>query len=427
MDLGAAGLQRQPFPTNGQPLATVDYESRAAAMGILGETLQHPSGVSLLQGPPLSGKTTILQDFADSLPDDYAVAVVNGSGMDTADLLLDVLRQFGYELELDSTNELLGLLRIFAIQQADSGRPPLIAVENVHELKPSALHALCQLAAVRVQSGCAIKIVLAGDRPLRRMTGAEGMAVIAARVLHDFHLRPMTQPEAKHYLYVKLRAAGADFPAYVFPEELCAALWQSSGGWPGILDRIALLALSNADALPVSAEYVEHPVLPRPTWDLEQLNAAEQAIAIPPQAPHLVVTNNGSVMQELTIEKARHLIGRSEHNDISIRSRFVSRHHALLVRHGSATFLMDLNSTNGTFVNSKRVSNQVLKHEDVVTIGHHKIKFYDPFATTRGSLDGVDFADTAMMKTLEDMRRLLARENTELMTDVSEDIPTLQT
>ena len=83
--------------------------------------------------------------------------------------------------------------------------------------------------------------------------------------------------------------------------------------------------------------------------------------------------------------------------------------------------------TNGTFVNSKRVSNHVLLHDDVITVGHHRIKFSDPFATTRGKLEGDDFADTAIMKTLEDMRSLLAQENTALLPAPSEDLPTLQT
>ena len=126
------------------------------------------------------------------------------------------------------------------------------------------------------------------------------------------------------------------------------------------------------------------------------------------------------------MDKSRVLVGRSEHNDIAIASRFISRHHALLVRHGKTTFLMDLNSTNGTFVNSKRVSNHVLLHDDIITVGHHRIKFCDPFATTRGTLEGEDFADTAIMKTLEDMRSLLAQENTEILPAATEDLPTLQ-
>jgi pSer/pThr/pTyr-binding forkhead associated (FHA) protein len=142
------------------------------------------------------------------------------------------------------------------------------------------------------------------------------------------------------------------------------------------------------------------------------------------EPPTLYVSFEGETLREVQFDVPKLLLGRSEHNDISISSRFVSRHHALLVRSGNATFLMDLNSSNGTFVNSRRVSNHLLVHDDVITIGHHRIKFSDPHATERGSLDGSEFADTVIMKSLDDMRRLLAQENTEILPSISENLPT---
>ncbi|MBT8108140.1 MAG: FHA domain-containing protein [Gammaproteobacteria bacterium] len=427
MELGAAGLTEQPFPTHGKPLAIVTYLSQRAALDVLRETQEHPTGLSLLQGPPLSGKSILVRRFVESLDNDCAVAVVDGKGLNTTRLLLAVLHQFGYDIDLSSANELLGLLRIFALQQATSDTPPLLIIENTHDLNPSALRALCELAELRVQTGSALKIVLVGDRSLGSIIRAPAMQAIERRLLHDFHLRPMTLEEARDYLHEKLAAAGAEFPAFVFPNAVCKELWAASGGWPGIIDRIALLALARAESLPVDPGMIERPVLPGGTWDEDSLEAPDEPPALPVAPPRLVVTNNGSVIDDRVMDKSRLLIGRSEHNDIAIGSRFVSRHHALLVRHGSSTFLMDLNSTNGTFVNAKRVSNHVLLHDDVITVGHHKIKFSDPFATKRGTLEGTEFADTSIMKTLEDMRNLLAEENTALLPTASEEQPTLKT
>jgi len=427
MDLGAAGLHEQPFPTHGKPLAIITYCAQRAALEVLKETHEHPTGLSLIQGPTLSGKSILIRSFMDSIDPDCAVALVDGKGLNTTKLLLAVLRQFGYEIDLSSANELLGLVRVFAQQQAASGEAPLLIIENSHELNPSALRALCELAELRVRQQSAIKIVLVSNRSLNTIMDAPAMQPMAKRILHDFHLHPMTREETLDYVHEKLIAAGAEFPAFVFPKATCDELWQASGGWPGIIDRIALLALAKASCLPVAADIVEHPAVPGGTWSEDGNVAEETATAMPAAPPQLVVTNNGSVIQQLTLEKTRLLVGRSEHNDIAIGSRFISRHHALLVRHGSTTFLMDLNSTNGTFVNAKRVSNHVLLHDDVITVGHHRIKFSDPFATTRGNLEGEDFADTAIMKTLEDMRSLLAQENTELLPTASEDLPTLKT
>ncbi len=139
--------------------------------------------------------------------------------------------------------------------------------------------------------------------------------------------------------------------------------------------------------------------------------------------PTLFLTEKGKPTRELSFEKSRMLVGRTEHNDIRIRSDFVSRHHLLLIRHGKATFLMDLNSTNGTFVNSKRVTNQLLIDDDVILVGNHRLKFCDPNATQRGTLDHVEFANTAIMKTLEDMRKRLLNGNTSIMPLLTEQLP----
>lgn len=139
----------------------------------------------------------------------------------------------------------------------------------------------------------------------------------------------------------------------------------------------------------------------------EEVEAATLA-----DAPTLVLSHEGETIDEIRMTSPRLLIGRSEHNDLRIASRFISRHHALFVRHGTATFLMDLNSTNGTFVNSRRVSNLMMKNDDVVLLGNHRIKFVDPAATERLPMDDPTLTDTLVMKSLEDVRRLLARENT---------------
>jgi len=427
MDLGAAGLSEQPFPTQGKPVAIVSYASKAAAIEMLHNTREHPTGLSLLQGPNLSGKSTLIRTFVESLPAESSTAVIDGKGLNTTNLLVSVLRQFGYDLELSSANELLGLVRVFALQQAASHEAPLLIIENAQELNPSALRTLCELAELRIRAVSALKMVLVSDRTLQPIMAARAMASMTKRVVYDFHLRPMNREETRQYLHSKLRAAGSDYPEFVFPDTVCKDIWLASAGWPGIADRVALLAIAQTATLPVAVMDVEHPSLPSGTWADDGQTDIEPDEIVPPEPPRLIVTNNGSIMNEVTLDKPRVLIGRSEHNDVFINSRFVSRHHTLMVRHGTATFLMDLNSTNGTFVNSKRVSNHVLMHEDVITIGHHRIKFYDPCATAGGDLDGADFADTAIMKTLEDMRNLLAQENTALLPVVTEDLPTIQT
>jgi type II secretory pathway predicted ATPase ExeA len=424
MDLGTAGLNEQPFRTHGRPLSIVSYESHDEALAALAATCEARKGLMLLQGPPLSGKTTLIRLFVETLPAERSVAIVDGKGLNTTGLLESMLRQYGYVIEHNSNNELIGMLRMFALHQCAAHEPPILIIENAHSLNPSALRVLCELADLDVRGSSALKIILSGDRSLRDFIHSPSMESLTKRVSADLHLRPMSAEEATRYLHEKLRAAGSTLPEHIFPQGVCAELWAASGGWPGVTDRLALLCLAKASKLPVTPGNIERPLLPQGTWGDAQAGKPGLPAAPAAEPPVLIVSRDGTTLRELAFTRDRLLIGRSEHNDIEIPSKFISRHHALLVRHGSATFLMDLNSTNGTFVNSKRVSNHVLIHEDVITLGHHRIKFHDPHATTRTTLDGIDFADTAIMKTLEDMRRLLAQENTEILPAVTEKQPT---
>lgn len=424
MDLGAAGLTDQPFRTHGRPLAAVSYASYDEGLKVLEESCSLPNGLSLIQGPSLAGKSTLVRAFVDSLPEERAVAVVDGKELNTVRLLQGILGQFGFVLDNSSTNELLGLLRVFTMQQAASHKAPILIIENTYALRASGLRSLCELAELKVRGMSALKMVLVSDQPLLPLVESPEMQTLARRLTHDFHLRPLSQQEALRYLHTKLRAAGSDVPEFIFPLAVCSELWRASGGWPGVLDRVALLALARAETLPVKQSQIEQPVVPQGTWQAVDAAEPDAASDEQPGPPMLFVSHEGDTLQELAFDAPRLLLGRSDHNDITISSRFISRHHALLVRHGNTTFLMDLNSTNGTFVNSRRVSNHVLVHDDVISIGNHRIKFHDPYAIRRGSLDGTEFADTVIMKSLDDMRKLLAQENTAVLPAVTENLPT---
>ncbi len=411
MELGAAGLQEQPFRTHGRPLVFVGYAGQEAAFEYLERTYAHRFGLGLFQGPPLSGKSTLLRQFVDLKSSEFAIALVDGSDLDTSALLHKVLRQYGYELESGSDNELLNMLKVFLQQQTASGQPPLLIIENTHNMIPATLRALCELAELRVRQYFALHLVLSSDQPMSPIVDAPAMSGISKRLTEAFSLRPLREDETRDYLYAKLRAGGCLDPENVLPMDVCNELHDAAGGWPGIVDRLAILALAKAEYCPVRPEQIERPVLPKFTEAdaTDQLPQFDSEDAGPPK---IILTLNGDTLREMIMNRPRILIGRSEHNDLCIDSTYISRHHALFVKFGPATLLMDLNSKNGTLVNSRRVANQVMINNDIISLGHHRIKFVDPNATERSPLEGESFADTAIMKDLSDMRARMAREST---------------
>lgn len=92
----------------------------------------------------------------------------------------------------------------------------------------------------------------------------------------------------------------------------------------------------------------------------------------------MVLTHNGDTVREITMVRPRMMIGSADDNDICIKGESISRYHALLVRFGDTAFVRDLNSRSGTYINMSLIRDQMVIHQDVMTIGNHCIKFIAP-------------------------------------------------
>lgn len=83
-------------------------------------------------------------------------------------------------------------------------------------------------------------------------------------------------------------------------------------------------------------------------------------------------------------------VGSSSDSDIQIQSHFVSRHHAQFVNTHKGCVVGDMNSTNGTYVNSRRINKRLLRVGDVVTFGKHRFRYEERSgdSTDRDGSDG---------------------------------------
>ena len=108
----------------------------------------------------------------------------------------------------------------------------------------------------------------------------------------------------------------------------------------------------------------------------------------------LVLSLDGQLLAEYNMSRERYTIGRLPDNDIRIDNAAVSGHHALIINILNDSFLEDLNSTNGTYVNGKIVKKHALQHGDVITVGHHALRFVETESETQGD----EFAKTMLIQ-----------------------------
>jgi hypothetical protein len=96
--------------------------------------------------------------------------------------------------------------------------------------------------------------------------------------------------------------------------------------------------------------------------------------ATPQKVSELSVLDNGKVIQTVALDH-NVCIGRSPANDVVLKEPKVSRKHAEIQYVGGKYILMDLESSNGTYVGGKKVAEYALQPNDEITIGNTKMVF----------------------------------------------------
>jgi len=379
MNIAYENIDLNAFQRSDSPPKVINYRSMREANEFFRKTCTYRHGLGLFHAPPLSGKMTAVRKFIERLPADSSACIVDGATLDVPALLHAIAHGFGFDIDDQSTNVLLNLVKVFAEQQARSSSAPLMVIKNLNKMRPDTLHIVCQLAGLRVSEQSALRLILVSEGPLGRMIAAPEMTALATRQTGEHELGPMTCAETAYYVDAKLRYAGVKQPGAVLSAHAADELYEESGGRPGLVDQFVIQRLSQAD-----------------------------------QRPKLMLTRFGETLGSYELTEQRILFGRAESNDIVIDSTFVSRHHLMLVRDNGQTIVTDLNSTNGTFVNSKKVSVCGLRHEDIIVVGDFRIKLLDPSSLPRAKVDEPLLADTATMKALDDVRGRYTREHLQL-------------
>lgn len=108
--------------------------------------------------------------------------------------------------------------------------------------------------------------------------------------------------------------------------------------------------------------------------EAESTGPTERSQTAPRKASELVVLENGKVIQTVLLDHTI-VIGRSPGSDVVLKEPKVSRKHAEIQFVGGRYVLLDLESSNGTYISGKRVSEQVLQPNDEITIGNTKMVF----------------------------------------------------
>jgi len=376
----SSSLGSHAFGEHADQELIVAYQSHQDALRFLAAALGQATGVALLKGPSGSGKTTIINEQRTWSSRDTAVALLDGTHLTPRRLLTTMLSQFDISSTAEHDEQMLQELNKFLTFETRNGRTPVLIIDNADRATPSALRILNWLAALDACGKFALRIVLAGKERLSTLLRDDSMRSLARRHPATFSLNPLTTQETMIYLRTRLIAAGGERSEKVFPIKVCEKIHELSGGWPGLVNKRAIEVM-------------------------ERITELRSARPI----PHVIVSIDGETVAEFDLTERQYIIGRTELADIVIEDTYVSKMHAMLQIYSNAIVLLDLNSTNGTTVNSRVVDKTILRTNDIISLGRYRLKIENAPAINAEMDEQIKASDTLVMENLVDVRRARAK------------------
>jgi type II secretory pathway predicted ATPase ExeA len=380
MEKHSSSLSSKAFGELADRGLVVAYQSHQDALRFLSAELGQTNGIALLQGPKGSGKTTIVSEQLDWLSREAAVALLDGIHLTPRQLTAGMLSQFDIQSTSGQDEKLLQALSAYLSKQAESGRTPVLILDNADRATPSALRLLNWLAALDVRGNYSLRIILTGKHGLTSLLKQDALRNLARRRPTVFSLNPLTPQETVLYLRTRLIAAGGARSEKIFSIDVCEKLRAISCGWPGELNSHAFDALQRSH-------------------DLRSTR----------RVPRITVSRDGANTAIFELSERQYVIGRTDLADIVVKDNYVSKLHAMLQVYSNAVVLLDLNSTNGTTVNSAVVEKTILRNNDIISLGHFRLKIENLPATTSEMDEHIKASDTLTMEHLVDIRRSRAR------------------
>ncbi|MEA3413591.1 MAG: AAA family ATPase [Pseudomonadota bacterium] len=379
------GLNAKPFQLTPDPEFIYLSPGHARAKAYMDYSIWNRDSFVVITGDIGSGKTTLIQLLLTEIDDRVIVARIHQTQLNEIEFFQAVLVAFGFKPFDAGKVELLDMLNTFLIEQYQANRQVVLIVDEAQNLSPRVLEEVRLMTGLETHKEKLLNLILAGQPELRELLDAPGMEQLNQRIRFRFHLEALNEEETREYINHRLDVAG-NTRAELIPESVIPLIHRYSGGVPRLINSLcdtALIAAFVDENADITEKTIED-AIQELQWSPYSERGHGMANSLPDAmrgtdhgGKRLEVEKRAGVKQDVSLDKDTITLGRLPGNDVMIEDTVVSGHHAkIMIVHGTA-FLEDLNSTNGTFVNSERVRKCVLKHGDVISLARCRILYID--------------------------------------------------
>jgi len=339
--------------------------------------------LAILIGEGRSAPDFVIRTFLAGLDEDTAVARVTEPCVDATDLMRRVVDAAGFQPKDMHLADLESVFKMFLAFQKSHDRRTVVCLENLQDSEWWVLDKIRKLVEMEVQGQYGLLVVIAGQPALKELLSTRPLSSVSALAGYRISLAPFTLAETTECIRQRVEAAdSATTIGEVFQYQAITLIHELCAGVPDAVDTLVSdsLALAGREglALVTTAQVKRAYELSRAAMPPQEVGAdADTVVLSEVEQPlrRLVVRLTGDEVREQALRQGHTLIGRSRLCDVRVESPLVSRHHALINHSGGGAILVDLGSTNGTYVDGYKISARELVAGESIRVGNCTIEY----------------------------------------------------
>lgn len=234
-------LREAPFTLTPDPAFLYRSRQHNFALTLLRYGIVSQQSFCLLSGEVGSGKTLLVRHLLGCLEREIRVGLISNTSRQIERLLPWVCLAFDLPHEGKDDAALYRLFVELVAREHGAGRRVVLIVDEAQNLGPEMLEELRVLSNINADKQAALQIFLVGQPELRDTLRLPQLRQFAQRIGVDYHLEPLSQPEAHAYVRHRLSVAGGD-PALIRPAAI-DLVHASTHGIPRLINQLCDTAL----------------------------------------------------------------------------------------------------------------------------------------------------------------------------------------
>ena len=366
-------------PTSSSVFLTDSYR---IALDRLNASFSDKRPLAVLIGEGRSASCLVLQTFLQSLDEEVAIARVMQPCSDVTEFMQQLVSAVGFKSADMDVVDLDSVFKMFLSFQKAHHLRTIVCLDEIQDCECWVLDKIRTLVELEKEDRFGLTVIISGQPSLKELLRNRPLSAISTHAEQPISLAPLMLSDTTEYIRRRVEAAGTTTIDQVFDYHAITAVHELCDGVPDDLSMLIGECLELAEE--EGADLVTTELVQR-ACDVTRLgpvalNDDVHATTVNingamPQICRLVIQLSGEDVREKVLRQGHMLIGRSELCDVRVPSATVSRHHALINYSIAGATLVDLSSTNGTYVDGYQVKEHKLKAGETITLGDCKIEY----------------------------------------------------